>query len=63
MRWIESEYPRDVVDGLLLAIKESAPKIDTDVFLMVSFYENIFLLLFFVFVFFFFLVSGTKWVL
>ncbi|XP_020615021.1 uncharacterized protein LOC110053160 isoform X3 [Orbicella faveolata] len=32
--WRGSEYPRDVVDGLLLAIKELAPKIDTDIFLM-----------------------------
>ncbi|KAL9960040.1 hypothetical protein ACROYT_G033435 [Oculina patagonica] len=28
-----SEYPRDVLDGLLLSIKESAPQIDTDRFL------------------------------
>ncbi|XP_068733285.1 uncharacterized protein [Montipora capricornis] len=28
-----SEYPRDVLDGLLLAIKESAPEINTDIFL------------------------------
>ncbi|XP_020615024.1 uncharacterized protein LOC110053162 isoform X2 [Orbicella faveolata] len=28
-----SEYPRDVVDVVLLAIKELAPKIDTDIFL------------------------------
>ena len=31
-----SEYPRDVLDGLLLSIKESAPKIDTEIFLKVS---------------------------
>lgn len=28
-----SEYPRNVLDGLLLAIKESAPEIKTDIFL------------------------------
>jgi len=40
-----SEYPRDVVDVVLLAIKELAPKIDTDIFLEVSFFFCFFVFL------------------
>ena len=32
-----SEYSRDVLDGLLLSVKESAPKVNTDIFMKVSF--------------------------